>query len=134
MSDDPTAIRSVAVSPADVVDAYVYTRRNPETAVLRVTPPFHGRMRARLHVYHLDDAAETGAIHIAPGGLLEDAVRERYPRLELDADASDAPERLRSRRETALDRWREVARESLVDAVVVETSTGSHRIAITPLG
>ena len=83
---DPTVIRSLAVTRSDVVNAFVYTRENPETAVLRVTPPFHGRMRARLHVYYVEDAAETGAIHIAPETLLEADVVALYPDWDADAE------------------------------------------------
>src|SRR6056297_3579117 len=48
-SDEPSAIRSVAVTRADVVTALESNLRSDGRTVLRVTPPFSGRMRARLH-------------------------------------------------------------------------------------
>ena len=36
-ADDPARIRSLAVSSEDVANAFVYSRENPGTAVLRVT-------------------------------------------------------------------------------------------------
>ncbi|UPW00779.1 hypothetical protein M0R88_01430 [Halorussus gelatinilyticus] len=47
--EDPRAIRSVAVTTDDVVAAHEARQRSPRRPVLRVTPPFTGRMRARLH-------------------------------------------------------------------------------------
>ncbi len=48
-SDDPRVIRAVAVHADDVVTALEATERGRE-AVLRITAPFAGRVRARLHV------------------------------------------------------------------------------------
>ncbi len=79
---DPRSISSIAVTSSDVVDAFVYTQTNPGRAVIRVTPPFHGRMRARLHVYHVDDGAATGAIHLDPAHVLERSVVAAYPNFE----------------------------------------------------
>lgn len=123
---DPSAIRSLAVSPQDVVDAYAYTQENPGTAVLRVTPPFHGRMRARLHVYRVDDARMTGAVHVDPADLIDDDVTDAYPALEatLEDPAVDADEteRLRQRHADAIDEWRDRAKDAIVDAVPLEAT------------
>ncbi|MCU4742833.1 hypothetical protein [Natronoglomus mannanivorans] len=136
--EDPTAIRSLAVSPEDVVDAFVYTRENPGTAVLRVTPPFHGRMRARLHVYRTDDTRATGAVHCAPADFLADELVDSYPTLEEHAGRPEAeteseseiederdepdsdPDRIHEAYTAALEAWRERARESIVESVVLE--------------
>ena len=150
---DPAAIRSLAVSRADVVNAFVYSRENPGTAVVRVTPPFHGRMRARLHVYHVDDTRATGAIHVSPADLLTEAVVEAYPTLESveaergDADGVDSsaggtddgsadPKRLREAYATALESWRERALESVVDEVTLEPDREDEavRVTVKPLG
>ena len=140
--DDPTVIRSLAVSASDVVDAFLYTRENPEDAVLRVTPPFHGRMRARLHVYHLDDSLETGAIHLQPATLLEESVVDAYSTLEVGSDRaergggpteSDA-KRTRDQRTAALESWRDRAREGIVDSVVLETGERETRVDVKRLG
>lgn len=138
--DDPASIRSLAVSSEDVVNAFVYGRENPGTAVLRVTPPFHGRMRARLHVYHVDDTPEMGAIHVPPADLLDEGVVDTYPTLEaVEADlatdgSNPAPERVRGAHGDALESWRERALESIVDAVVLETADGKRRVTVKTLG
>ncbi|GAB3022555.1 hypothetical protein [Natronobiforma cellulositropha] len=128
---DPRVIRSLAVTTADVLDAFVYTRENPATAVVRVTPPFHGRMRARLHVYVSDDAGETGALHLEPAALLEDDVVAAYPAPA--AGAGDA-EPAGARYADAVDAWRERAREALVETVTLETAAGEHEVTVARLG
>lgn len=133
---DPTTIRSLAISPDDAVDAFVYGRENPGEGVLRVTPPFHGRMRARIHVYHVDDAPATGAAHIAPADVIDEDVVAGYPSLEDELAAADAAEteRIRERHADAVEEWRERARAALVDSVTLETATGPHRVDVKPLG
>lgn len=141
---DPTAIRSIALSPEDAVDAYVYGRENPGEAVLRVTPPFHGRMRARIHVYRVDDTELTGAVHLSPADVIDDDVVADYPDLESELAAADtesdtepdseAAERIRKRQAAAVEDWRERAREAIVDTVTLETDDGSHRVDIKRLG
>ena len=134
---DPAAIRSLAVSSEDVVNAFVYTRENPGTAVLRVTPPFHGRMRARLHVYQLEDARETGAVHISPVRLLEDAVVDSFPALE-DTETTlgddPEPEVIREAHAEALEDWRERAAGSIVEVVDLEAGEEPHRVDVKRLG
>lgn len=142
---DPNSIRTIAVAREDVLDAFEYTRSNPGTAVLRLTPPFHGRMRARLHVYR--DAGETAAIHVPAADLLADDAVAAYPTLEdveshLDTpndaehgdDDAPATERLREALADERDSWRERARESIVDELVLETADGAHRVDVTALG
>ena len=136
--DDPTAIRSLALSPADAADAYVYSQENPGEAVLRATPPFHGRMRARIHVYHVDDTELTGAVHVSPAALIADEVVADYPDLEsalADADADpDAADEIREHHAEAVEEWQTRARESIVDSVTLETPAGPHRVAVKSLG
>ncbi|WP_226007698.1 hypothetical protein [Natrinema salinisoli] len=134
--DDPSAIRSIALSPEDAVDAYVYSRENPGDAVLRVTPPFHGRMRARIHVYRVDDTELTGAIHLSPADVIADDVVTDYPDLEsaLENAAADDADHIRERHAETVDDWRERAREAIADSVTLETDDGSHRIELKPLG
>ena len=133
---DPTAIRSLAVTPDDVVDAFVYTRENPGRAVLRATSPFHGRMRARLHVYRVDDAPVTGAVHLDPERLLPGEVVAAYPSVKSfagranDADASDR----REAHAAAIDTWRARAREAIVDEAEIDAGGHSHEVAIVTLG
>ena len=135
-NDDPTAIRSLAVSPEDAADAYAYGRENPGEAVLRVTPPFHGRMRARLHVYRVDDTHVTGAVHVPPEAVIEDDVVAAYPDLEDELDDVDEAEaeRIRKRRAEAVEEWQERAVEATVDSVTIETPDGPHEVAVKRLG
>ncbi|WP_265108410.1 hypothetical protein [Halosolutus halophilus] len=134
--DDPSVIRSLAVSPDDAVDAFVYSQENPGDAVLRVTPPFHGRMRARIHVYRVDDTELTGAVHLSPADILEDDVVAEYPRLEAalaDADPDDA-DRIRERHAEAVAAWQDRAREAIAGSVTLETDDGPHRVELKRLG
>jgi hypothetical protein len=55
----PTRIRSLAVTTTDVVDALEARVRRQRRIVLRVTPPFSGRMRARIHDAGVVDEADT---------------------------------------------------------------------------
>ncbi|MFP8952140.1 hypothetical protein ACLI4Z_04070 [Natrialbaceae archaeon A-arb3/5] len=135
MADDPSSIRSLAISVSDAVDAYAYTQENPGEAVLRVTPPFHGRMRARIHVYRVDDAEITDAIHVRPADVIADDVLNDYPRLadELESTSQSETDRVRERHADSVDAWRERARGSIVDAVAVETDDGPHLVELKRL-
>ncbi|KTG11252.1 hypothetical protein AUR64_04825 [Haloprofundus marisrubri] len=143
-ADDPTRIRSIAVTGDDVVAALEARRRKGVPAVLRVTPPFAGRMRARLHVAggegNYGDYGETTApIHLGPERLV--AAVPPFP------DPDDTEDRLRAageysvdahrtEHEAAVQRWRETAKEAVVDAVALELDEGegSHEIAVKRLG
>ncbi|WP_318569498.1 hypothetical protein [Salinigranum marinum] len=135
-SDDPGAIRSIAVTVDDVVTALEARQRGDTEAVLRVTPPFAGRMRARLHVVSGEGASDGGAepIHFRP---------ERF----VDPDVSSVPtvdetaDELRARGEYSVDdhrafhadvveSWRETVREALVEQVTVETAAASHAVTV----
>lgn len=136
VDEDPPTIRSVAVSPDDAVDAFVYSQENPGEAVLRVTPPFHGRMRARLHVYRVDDTHLTGAIHLSPDDVIEEDVLAAYPRLEdeLEDASPDETERIRKRHAEAVEAWQERARDAIVETVSIETADGARRVEVKRLG
>ncbi|MFC4248906.1 hypothetical protein ACFOZ7_18590 [Natribaculum luteum] len=137
---DPSTIRSLAVSKEDVVNAFVYGRENPGTAVLRATPPFHGRMRARIHVYQVDDTRLTGAIHVHPADLLESEVVEEYPALEgveddlAAGDGEADPERVREEHARALEEWQKRARERIVDDVGLEVDGVEVHVDVKTLG
>lgn len=140
--DDPETIRSVAISPEDAADAYAYTQENPGEAVLRITPPFHGRMRARIHVYRRDDAELTGAVHISPADVIEDEVLAAYPEFDATAgsepssesESAGQPAQRRKRHAETVETWQERAREALVDTVSLETAGGSRQVELKPLG
>ncbi|WP_254524625.1 hypothetical protein [Natrinema caseinilyticum] len=138
--DDPSAIRSVALSPEDVVDAYVYSRENPGDAVLRATPPFHGRMRARIHVYRVDDTELTGAVHISPADVIADDVIATYPELEPElpeadeGQGADDADAIHERHANAVADWQDRAREAIVDSVALETDDGPVDVEVKTLG
>ena len=132
---DPTAIRSIAVTVDDVVTALESTQRSDRRTVLRITPPFSGRMRARLH--RPDEAETTAAIHLDPTDLVADP--PAYP------DPDETADRLRNAGEYTTDRhhdrhaaavreWRTGVREAIVDAVDLPTAAGAHRVEVKRLG
>lgn len=149
-NDDPTTVRSVAVTVDDVVTALEARQRADEPAVLRVTPPFAGRMRGRLHVVggggQYDDDARP--IHIDP----EQFVHDDVPNVPLVDETEDelrergeyTVDRHREFHEAAVDSWRRRVREGLVDEVTVsvgagdgdddEDGDGSHSVEVRYLG
>ena len=135
-SDDPETIRSIAVTVDDVVTALEARQRSDTEAVLRVTPPFAGRMRARLHVVggegEYDDGIEP--IHLRPERFVSPDVPS-VPTVDETADE------LRARGEYSVDdhrafhadvveSWRETVREALVGQVAVEAAAASHAVTV----
>ncbi|SDZ82377.1 hypothetical protein SAMN04488065_0586 [Haloplanus vescus] len=132
---DPTAIVAVAVTADDVVTALEATRRGGRRTVLRVTPPFSGRMRARLH--RPRDGDETDALHLDPTELV--AQPPPYPDPDATADrlrerGAYSTERHHARHAEAVREWRAAVRDAIVDAVTIDTESGPHRIEVTRLG
>jgi hypothetical protein len=138
-SDDPTVVRSLVVTADDVVAALEANRRRSAGAVLRVTPPFSGRMRARLH--RSGTASDYGSpepLHVPPERFVtspppvptpdgtEDEIRAD-PTVEYDAETH------RRRHETALEEWRASVRDSFVDRTTVETPAGPHGVDVSVL-
>ena len=132
---DPTAIRAIAVTVDDVVTALEATRRSGRRTVLRITPPFSGRMRARLHRPTADEA--TDAVHVDPVDLVSDP--PPYPDPDETADRLRAAgeyttDRHHDRHAAAVGEWRGAVREGIVDAVALPTADGPHRVAVKRLG
>ena len=131
---DPTAIRSIAVTADDVVTALEATRRSDRRTVLRITPPFSGRMRARLHRPTGDDE---NAVHVEAAALVSDP--PPYPDPDETADRLRAAgeyttERHHDRHAAAVQEWRVAVREDVVDAVTLPTEAGPHRDEVKRLG
>ncbi|WP_299334850.1 hypothetical protein [Haloplanus sp.] len=128
---DPTIIDSIAVTVDDVVTALETNRRTDRRIVLRVTPPFSARMRARLHRPEgkIDDA-----VHLNPEHLVDDPPQYPHPDETRDPDGSYAPERHHERHTAAVRAWREAVRETVVNAVDIPTQAGPHRVVVKPLG
>jgi hypothetical protein len=138
-SSDPTVVRAIAVTVDDVVTA-VEARHNGRPAVLRLTPPFTGRMRARLHLDTTEYERTPEPVHVDPRDLLtEDAPdfptpAETEDELRADPDVEYTPERHHDRHTAAVDRWREAVRDHVADEVVTDTPDGPHRVAVNTLG
>lgn len=127
-------IRSIAVHAEDVVAAIEANRDDGPRTVLRVTPPFDGRMRARLHVEHADEYAERddpNPIHVAPSRLVADPPARPTPdetadRLRDDPDAAYSVETHHDRHAAAMAAWREALAGSIVDSVTLDGPDGPH--------
>lgn len=140
-SPDPTVIRSIAVTTADVVSALEMRQTSSKRGVLRVTPPFSGRMRARLHVEQpgeYDDVPEPEPLHLHPAELLDDP--PSYPRPsetedELRADPAETytVERHHDYHASAVAEWREQVPETIRDAITLDTEAGPHEVTLKTL-
>ncbi|EMA68263.1 hypothetical protein C461_06764 [Halorubrum aidingense JCM 13560] len=154
----PGRIRSIAVHREDVATALEATLRSDRTVVLRVTPPFSGRMRARLHSLGSDSSAKATSddaadeseaakeseaaneadrepIHIDPRDLVDEV--PPYP--EVDDTAAEYPdadvETRRERHGAAVETWRERVRRSVVASVTIDGDGGATReIDVVVLG
>jgi hypothetical protein len=124
---DPEVVETVVVHAEDVVTAYEARTRNDERAVLRVTPPFSARMRARIHVHRpgeYDGQDAPRPIHLDPGQLLgEDC--PAYPEpdetaSEIDDGERPDPETHYEHHREAVAEWRERAAEHVRDSAAVE--------------
>lgn len=139
-SSDPTVIRSVAVTVEDLVSALETNRTSTNRAVLRITPPFSGRMRARLHV-ELDGEYEQTPrpVHVDPGKLVENP--PPYPRpadtedeLRSDPERTYSVERHHEYHTEAVEHWRESVTSTLKDRATIETWAGPTTADLSYLG
>lgn len=138
-NEGPGSIRSVAVTADDVLAAVEARQQRGAPVVLRVTPPYSGRMRARLHVQSDETTAEE-TVHVDPSALLAESAPE-YPRaadtedeLRSDPDTEYTVDRHHARHERAVAAWREAVRDHFVDAVAIETPTGERTVDVVVLG
>jgi len=138
---DPTAIRSLAITVEDVVAALELNRTTARQAVLRVTPPFSGRMRARLHVVDAEngDGDDENALHVDPDTLVADP--PAYPTAvdteeELRADPAEtySVDRHHDYHLDAVADWREAAVDAIRSRTTVRTPAGPHEVGVTTLG
>ncbi len=144
-SDDPGEIGSIAVTVDDVLAAFEANRQRDAGAVLRITPPFASRMRARLHRTAADGdgtpAGDPAPIRVDPERLLEDAAVSAYPtpddtgeELRSDPDETYSRDRHHEYHAAAVEDWREDARDAVVDSVVLHTPAGPTDVAVKALG
>ena len=139
---DYREIRSLVVHTEDVVAAVEANRTGSSRAVLRVTPPFSARMRARLHVERAGEYAKLGGpepIHVDPSRLLADAPAPPTPdeteeALRGDPHVEYTVETHHERHMAAMTRWRESLVEALCESVELDGQHGPHRVSVAVLG
>lgn len=154
-------IRSIAVHRDDVATALEATLRSDSEVVLRVTPPFSGRMRARLHALDAGDSSRTAGdgdvpseggpaasevssesesagdapapVRVDPRDLVADV--PSYP--EVDDTAAAYPDAdvatRRKRHAEAVEAWRDSVRERVVSTVELGGDE-SRAVDVTALG
>lgn len=112
-STDPGVIETVVVTAADLVAALESGHRGADdVAVLRVTPPFSGRMRARLHVRQQPDAEDPASVILPAESFVEDDCPpppepdDVEDSLRADPEVTYTVDRHRERYRVALERWR----------------------------
>jgi D-alanyl-D-alanine carboxypeptidase len=133
---DPTEIGSLAVTGEDLVAAVETNRTTGREAVLRVTPPFSGRMRARLHlVQSAGTPTAPRPVHVDPDALLEPDA-PTYPR---PADTEDAlresgetytVDRHREYHADAVAAWRERLRGAVRNRATIRTPAGPTEVDV----
>lgn len=136
-SDDPTVIRTIAVTAGDLVAALESRHRSPESdPVLRITPPFSGRMRARLHVPQESAVGEPTPIALEGESLVDDSCPappepdEIEDALRADQTVTYTIDRHRERYETALQEWRETVPDHAVDSAELPGSGQTVTVSI----
>lgn len=135
---DPRAISTVVVTLADVVAALEAALGTGRDAVLRITPPFSGRMRARLHVAGGEGSYDDPApIHVDPRSLVEPV--PDYPTANETADTLDSDREINTDRHAAahterVAEWRQAVQENVVDAAEIDTPTGVVAVEVRWLG
>lgn len=136
MTMDPAGLKSVAVTAEDLLAAVEANAGGDTRTVLRVTPPYSGRMRARLHV--VQDDADDDTMHIPPAAFLDESAPS-YPtadatadELREDGDATYSVERHREYHERRLGEWR----DRLLDHVAETVHVGGadHEVTVSLLG
>ena len=123
------------MTTGDVVTALEANRRASRGAVLRVTPPFYGRMRARIHLEGAESADydDPKPLHIDPESFVTDGA-PTYPEVdETRPDPYDVDEH-HERHQTAVEAWRRSIRRYLRDTVDVPAPSGPHTVEAKYLG
>ncbi|MFB6309505.1 MAG: hypothetical protein ABEH35_09255, partial [Haloarculaceae archaeon] len=125
---------------SDLVAAIETNRTTARRAVLRMTPPFSGRMRARLHVVGDETYDEPRPVHVEPRRLVADDA-PAYPRpaetedqLRADPDEEYTVERHRERHEAAVQQWRNDLLDAIRERVTIETWAGPVEVRVAVLG
>lgn len=138
-SEDPLVVETIVVTTDDVITALEATERRETDAVLRVTPPFSGRMRARLHIAGTERNYETPEpIHVPPDRLVEAVPAFPTPDdteddIRSDARVTYSPAVHRRRHEAAVSSWRDTVRDAIVEQTTIETTSGALEVEVVTL-
>jgi len=135
---DPSVIEYLVVTVEDVVTALESTLGTGRETVLRVTPPFSGRMRARLHV--VDAAGSVDGpepILVDPRVLVEPL--PAYPTAadtaaELDSPAAVNTEQHQETHAEVVADWRDTVCGSIVTEATIQTADGTITVTVRTLG
>jgi hypothetical protein len=139
-SPDPTVISTIVVTADDLTSALEMNRTSSEHAVLRMTPPFSGRMRARLHV-ELDDEydQQPAPIHVEPQTLVTESL-PTYPRpaetedeLRSDPDREYTVDQHHEYHASVVDQWRQQVPDAVKSRVTLTTIAGDTTVEISLL-
>lgn len=120
---DPSVIDTVVVTAEELVAALEAHEREREQTALRVTAPYSGRMRARLHVVQGDEAGDPSQVLVSPDGLVDaDCPPPPNPddtadAIRADPDADYSVELHRTRHREAMREWRERVVDHAADRV-----------------
>jgi len=140
-SEDPTVVSTIVVSAEDVVSAVEATNRGGRETVLRITPPFSGRMRARIHVPVDEGYDEDPApVHVDPEALLDDAApplptpATTEDELRADPEETYSRERHHDYHAERVAEWRERLTAHVADTADLPTPTGPHEVSVAVLG
>jgi hypothetical protein len=137
----PSVVRVVTVTTDDAVAALEANLRRDRGLVLRLTPPFHGRQRARLHRPTPSSDGDAGtterAVHVDPASLFPDA--PAYPEVDetaarLGSQAEYDPDRHYEAHAERVAEWRAAVREARAASVTLGTADGPHRVEVRWLG
>jgi len=133
MTTDPSELRSLAVSADDLLAALEADARDGPRTVLRVTPPYSGRMRARLHVVH--DETDERTVHLSPTAFVDDAPPYPTPDETADElrdrdDEAYSVERHHDYHRQQVEQWREALLDHVVDTVVIPQTNHEVRVAL----
>ena len=123
-STDPGGIHTVVVTATDLVAALEASYRSPgRKTVLRMTPPFGGRMRARLHVQRESASGDRSSVLLTAESLVDDDCPvppepdDVEDALRADETITYSIESHRERYRVALQEWRSAVPGHVVDEV-----------------
>jgi hypothetical protein len=140
--EDYREIDSLAVHREDVVSAFESNRAPGPRAVLRVTPPFAARERARLHVESDGEYTEDPRpLHVDPATLLDFEGVPAYPSatqteddLRADPDREYSIERHHTTHTDRVTGWREAVGEAILASAELDGQQGPHQVQVLALG